>query len=79
MDNIKIETITRFYHCHKMHKHIEIVETYKIINGQKTLTQIECPLYRYTGDPRGSCNGLNDFGFRCCYADPDPLAPAPKT
>lgn len=58
----------RLYHCHKAHKEIRIMEDYEEINGKKVLVRCQCPVHVY-GEGRNKCNGINDHGFECGYAD----------
>ena len=63
-----IEERDRLYHCHKIKKHITIFEDYEIVDGERTLIKCECPVYKY-GENGKKCNGLNDHGFTCGYAN----------
>lgn len=58
----------RLYHCHKVHKHIWIMDDYNEINGKRTLVRSQCPIYIY-GERGRKCDGLNDHGFKCSYAN----------
>lgn len=63
-----MEQTTRLYHCHKIHKNVTIFEDYEIIQGVRTLVRCSCPHYIYK-DTKPHCDGNNDFGFRCGYAE----------
>ena len=63
-----IELTTRLYHCHKLHKHISILEDYEIINGIRTLVHCSCPYYTGTSVKGRKCNGLNDYNLPCGYS-----------
>lgn len=64
--------MTRYYdrliHCHKVKKSVNIMEEYDFINGKTTLIRSQCPVYNDTEKGR-KCNGINDHGFKCGYAD----------
>lgn len=63
-----IEEKSRLYHCHKVRKHIQIAEYYDMINGKRTLIRSQCPFYN-SGENGRECDGINDHGFKCGYAN----------
>lgn len=58
----------RLYHCHKVDKSIRIMEDYELIDGKKILIRCQCPIYNDT-EKGIKCNGFNDHGLKCGYAD----------
>ena len=62
-----VETITRLYHCHKIHKHVNVCEEYEVSDNGRRLLRCSCPYYQYT-EMKPRCDGYNDHGFQCGYA-----------
>lgn len=66
-----IKKTTRLYHCHKFDQLLTVIEDYEIINGQETLVYCSCPYLVDMGGRLRKCNGVNDHGFPCGYAEYD--------
>ena len=62
-----VETITRLYHCHKIHKHVTVYEEYEVSDSGRRLLRCSCPYHQYT-EMKPHCDGYNDHGFQCGYA-----------
>lgn len=62
-----IKEITRLYHCHKIHRNVNITEYYEVVEDNQTLLRCSCPYHLYK-DMKPHCDGYNDFGFQCGYA-----------
>ena len=43
-----VETITRLYHCHKIHKHVTVYEEYEVSGNSRRLLRCSCPYHQYT-------------------------------
>ncbi len=64
-----IEYAQKLYHCHKLKRNVTIFEDYEIIDGVRTLVRCSCPFHTGTAVEGRRCDGQNDFGFRCGFAD----------
>ena len=42
-----VETVSRLYHCHKIHKHITIYEEYEVSGNNRRLLRCSCPYHQY--------------------------------
>lgn len=65
-----IEIKNRLHHCHKIGKHIFIQEDYEVetAEGRPTLKRWSCPVYTGTQAGGVRCNGLNEHGRPCAFA-----------
>ena len=63
-----IEQSDKLFHCHKVKRNVTIMQDYDIIDGKRTLIYSRCSAYRIE-DRKRSCDGIDDHGFECCYAN----------
>lgn len=61
-----IDTVSRMYHCHKLHKNITVYEEYEVSGNTRRILRCSCPYHQYT-DRTPHCDGRNDLGFQCGY------------